>query len=205
MIEPPMPSKGMHMLTWCMHLWRFVRASRVIPGPGMAMKETPSGTILSVKVSKCGASAPPAEIRPFGQIITWDDNGTTKTGIRGGVIVCGDQTWNMDHQVVNPQASGTWLVSIAVTAEVNRDDDNELLLPGVKTGTKPSGDWTKTVWSSGANYPDGTAPTVSSGEVTILLPIRKLIIQDESVRLEATGSGGFTLGHCSGSITFTRV
>jgi hypothetical protein len=177
------------------------------PSAGLELIWVSGGFAYRVRQMAGGGetSSASASIRPFGEIITWQDGETKKTGIRGGTIICGDQNWNIDPQSVNPEADGIWLVSIAVTAEVNRDDDNEILLPGVKTGTKPTGDWTKTTWNEGTDYPENEAPQVSTGEGTIILPIGKLTIADGAVRLEPTGSGGFTINHCAGTLGFNRT
>lgn len=144
-----------------------------------------------------------SDVCHFGEIIAIE-HATYDVGIRGGIIHCGDQTWNISPQGINLAASGTWLVSIAVEAEVNRDDDEEILLPGIKTGTRPTGDWTKTAWTEGTDYPDGTAPVVATGLGTIILPIGKLIIDDGVATLEPAGCGHFTIGHCSGTLTYYR-
>lgn len=145
----------------------------------------------------------------FGRIITWTEgegeSAVTKTGIRGGIIHCGDQTWNMDPQELDLEAAGVWLVSIKPEVEVNRDDDNQWLMPQVKTGTKPTGDWDKTAWTEGTDYPDGDSPEVSDGLGHIVLPIGKLTIADGAASLEPAGCGHFTIGHCYGTLTYTRA
>jgi hypothetical protein len=87
---------------------------------------------------------------------------------------------------------------------VNRDDDGELLLPGVKTGTKPTGDWTQTAWTTGTDYPDNTEPVASTGNGTVILPIGKLTIADGAAMLEAAGCGNFTITHCAGTLGYSR-
>ena len=127
------------------------------PSAGMELVFTSSGFAFRARNSSSGESGGGTPC-PFGEIITWKDGTLTKTGIRGGLILCGDQNWNLDPQELNPQTNGVWLVSIGFEVEVNRDDDGELLLPGVKTGTKPTGNWTQTAWSEGTDYPANTAP-----------------------------------------------
>lgn len=171
--------------------------------PGMELVFTSSGFAFRVRKSS-SSDATVGTPCPFGEIITWTDGGTPKIGIRGGIILCGDQNWNFDPQEINPQANGIWLVSISFEVEVNRDDDGELLLPGVKTGTKPTGNWTKTAWSEGTDYPANTAPDAGTGKGTIVLPVGKLTVNNGSVRLEAVGCGNFTITHCAGTLGYTR-
>lgn len=144
----------------------------------------------------------------FGSIITFkenpnDENEEEKTGIQGGTVICGDQTWFFSPYEVDPKNEGEWLVYLKVEVEVNQDDDHELLLPGVKTGTKP--DIEKTAYNNGTNYPDGEAPTVGSGKGKIVLPIGLLTVdKDENVSLQQTGCGGFVIRHCAGSLSYSR-
>ena len=153
---------------------------------------------------KGGAGGGVSSACHFGEIITVPDSDPEEKAIRGGIIHCGDQNWNIDYQGLNLAAAGAWLVSLSVDCEVNRDDDGELLLPGVKTGTKPTGDWTKTAWTTGTDYPDNTEPVASTGNGTVILPIGKLTIADGAATLEAAGCGNFTITHCAGTIGYTR-
>ena len=174
------------------------------PSAGMELISMSGGFAYRVRKSSSAESGGGAPC-PFGQITTWKDGTNAKTGIRGGIVHCGDQNWNFDPQEVNPQADGVWLVSIGFEVEVNRDDDGELLLPGVKTGTKPTGNWTKTAWSEGSDYPANTAPDVSTGQGNIVLPIGKLTVDGGSIKLEAAGCGPFTITHCAGTLGYTRA
>ena len=174
------------------------------PSAGLELVSMSGGFAYRVRQSSSGESSGGTPC-PFGEIITWNVGTIGKTGIRGGIVHCGDQNWNFDPQEVNPQADGVWLVSIGFEVEVNRDDDGELLLPGVKTGTKPTGNWTKTAWSAGTDYPENTAPDVSTGQGNLVLPIGKLTVSSGSVRLEPAGCGSFTINHCAGTLTYTRA
>lgn len=142
---------------------------------------------------------------PFGEIITWSagDPPAIVTGIRGGVIHCGDQNWNIDPDEIDLEIDGVWLVSIEVECEANRDDDGELLLPGVKTGTKPAS-WTRTVWAWGTDYPDNTPPAAVDGLGAVVLPIGKLTVAGGSATLEPVGCGHITVTHCAGTLGYTR-
>lgn len=172
--------------------------SGILPG------SRPTWTISSVNTPITGPTESSASC-PFGEIIPVDDETSYTKGIRGGIIHCGDQNWNIDYQGLTLAADRTtWLVSISVSCEVNRDDDGDLLLPGVKTGTRPSGDWTKTAWTVGKDYPDNTDPVASTGKGTVILPIGKLTIANGVATLEAAGCGHFTITHCAGSLGYTR-
>jgi hypothetical protein len=124
--------------------------------------------------------------------------------IRGGYVNCGDQNWNFDNQDINTSANGRWLVYLVVDCEVNQDDNNELLLPGVKTGTKPTGDWDQTPYTGSENYPPNNNPEAGAGTGTITLPIGVLTITDGIPTFNNTGCGGFMINHCSGTLSFSR-
>ena len=173
------------------------------PSPGLELVHSSGGFIYRLRPVAGGGATVPGEPCPFGEIITWVDGEQAKTGIRGGIIHCGDQNWNVDPQELNLGADGAWLVSIKVDVEVNRDDDGELLLPGVKTGTKPT-DWTLDAWIEGDDYPENTPPVAETGNGTVVLPIGKLTIRNGAARLEAAGCGHFTVTHCAGTLGYTR-
>lgn len=141
---------------------------------------------------------------PLGQIVSWVESGVTKTGIRGGFISCGDQNWNMDPHAVNLSVSGTWLVYFEVSVTVNTDDDHELLLPGVKTGTKPT-TWSTRSWTTGTDYPANTTPTPADGHGKVILPIGKLTVADGAATIDPAGCGSFFITHCAGTLSFTRA
>ena len=198
MIEPRKPARGMDVLTWCLAVWEYLRARRIVAGPGITTKESPSGVIISADIRAfVAAKSPPC---PFGSIIIFDDDGDLKTGIAGGLIKCGNQNWNMDPFEVDLDTDGDWLVSIEVQCEVRMDDDSEILLGGVVTGTKPT-EWTKTV---GDDYPENSDPEIPDGEATVHLPIGRLIVAGGSASLDPTGCGPFVVTHCDGTISYTR-
>ena len=174
------------------------------PSPGLELVHSSGGFIYRLRPVAGGGATVPGEPCPFGEIITWVDGEQAKTGIRGGIIHCGDQNWNVDPQELNLGADGAWLVSIKVDVEVNRDDDEELLLPGIKSGDRPSGDWDKTAWSEGTDYPANENPEPDTGSGTIYLPVGKLTIADGSARLDPAGCGNFTITHCAGTLGYTR-
>lgn len=166
-----------------------------------AVPGTRDATLSVVRLGGGGAaSSAPC---PFGEIVTWMDGEVSKTGISGGIVIAGDQTWNFESQEVNLATDGEWLVSLECDVEVNRDDDGEILLPGVKTGTKPA-DWTLTAFTGTEDYPTATVPTVADGLGTIVLPIGKLTVADGAAVLVKTGCGGFVIGHCAGTLSYTR-
>lgn len=174
------------------------------PGVGLELVAAPGG--FTFRVRPAATSQSPSQTCPFGQIISWvsGDPPVLTTGIRGGAIYCGDQNWSIVPYAIDLETDGAWLVSIAVACEVNRDDDGELLLPNVKTGTEPTA-WTLTAWTEGTNYPENTQPTTADGLGTIVLPVGKLTVANGSATLEPTGCGGFAVGHCAGTLSFTRL
>lgn len=140
---------------------------------------------------------------PFGEIVTWAEGvpAVEKTGIAGGIVIAGTTTWNFDRHEINLESDGEWLIFLLAPVEVNRDDDGEILLPGVKQGgTKPA--WSAT---ASADYPEGTAPSAASGTGEIVLPVGKLVVTDGKATLTPTGCGGFTITHCAGTLFYTRA
>lgn len=199
------PAAWNSVVAYCTALQKRVASLIPLSSPDIIVKKTANGFTCHLARRAAGGSGGASSACPFGKIVTTTEGETTTTAILGGIIHCGDQNWSMDNQELNLAASGTWLVSISVSLEVNRDDDGEILLPGVKTGTKPTGDWTKTVWTTGADYPDNTAPSASTGNGTVVLPIGKLTIADGAAKLEPAGCGNFTITHCAGTLGYSRA
>lgn len=174
-------------------------------GPGVRIRQVGNKVLVSAKRRFGGGGAgTPSEPCPFGEIISIPDTDPVQKGIRGGVIYCGDQTWNMDPQDLNLAGAGVWLVWITISVEVNRDDDETIILPGIKTGTRPTGDWDKTAWTEGTDYPANTAPVAETGAGTIRVPLGKLTIASGAATFEAAGCGSITIGQCAGTLSHAR-
>ena len=200
---PPLPRKGDSIEQTVREIIGYLRWSNLTSVVGGELRRSPNGATLTIEPGKSGGGTS-AGLCPFGELMTLPDTDPPARGIRGGVIYCGDQNWNMDPQTLNLEAAGAWLVSIEISVEANRDDDGEILLPGIKTGTRPTGDWKKTAWSDGTDYPDNTSPVVTTGIGKIYVPLGKLTIADGSATFEKTGCGNITLTHCAGTLAHTR-
>lgn len=46
--QPPRPTSGTSILLWCGRLWDFVMSLRPVAGPGIAMRQSANGTVISV-------------------------------------------------------------------------------------------------------------------------------------------------------------
>lgn len=132
--------------------------------------------------------------------ISHDPSPSTK-GIAGGLITCGDKNFNAPDFDLDGLATGTHLVYIELPCEVNRDDDNEILLPQVKTSSKTS--LTSTDWktTTAASYPDTTNPDVSDGLGTAIIPIGKIVKSSTGTyTFSPVACGARYVNHCAGSI-----
>jgi hypothetical protein len=172
------------------------------PSHGMEIVSSSGGFSYRLRQVAGGGEGNPAEICPFGQITSWQEGATTKTGILGGLIHCGNQNWNMDSHPINLSITGDWLVYLAVSCSVHLDDDREILLPGVDSGTKP------TIWSlsaGGGDYPPNSNPTPPSGSGTVILPVGRLVVAHGKASLTPAGCGNFTVTHCAGTLGYSRA
>jgi hypothetical protein len=168
----------------------------------------PSGELLAmVDLGGGGGGGAGPEFCPFGQIIPIPASDPPAMGIRGGVVHCGDQNWNLDAYPVDLTVAVDTLLWIEVSCAVNTDDDGDLLLPGVETGTQP------TSWSTGAGYPPNSAPTAAAPSATVILPIGRLIVTlpagspagtPGTATLLPAGCGNFTITHCAGTVGYVR-
>ena len=133
---------------------------------------------------------------PFGQITTWVEGETSKTGIKGGVVYAGDKVWNVPNKELNLEATGSFLVWLEIGVTANIEDD--VLLPGLETSTEP--EW-KQVGSSGGNYPDQDIPEAPEGTGKAIVAIGLLTIKDGSAKLAPAGCGTIRVTHCPGNLT----
>lgn len=143
----------------------------------------------------------------FGKLVAIAGSNPMKIGIIGGSIMCGENTFNIEPQEISLDVAGTWLYFIKVDVVVTQDDDHEILLPGVESGSLVSTGMDKVASS---NYPDGTLPSVGTGSGTIVLPIGQLTVVKPVGATEGTptfyptGCGSFVVTHCAGSLGYYR-
>jgi hypothetical protein len=202
---PSMPQRGGSIEHSVREIIAFIRASRITSVRGGLLRESPNGTTIQIDGGRGGGAISSVTSCAFGEIITIPDSDPPALGIRGGLVHCGDQNWNIDPQELALEIDGVWLVYLEIDLEANRDDDGEILLPGVKTGTRPTGDWGKIAWTFATDYPANTEPVASTGLGTIILPLGKLTIADGAATFERTGCGNFTIGHCAGTLSYSRA
>lgn len=143
---------------------------------------------------------------PFGEIIPIEDETAYTRGIRGGVVYAGDKNLDVPYQGLNLVEDGVWLVQLKIPVEANRDDDGEILLPGIKTSsaTDPSTFWDNKVWTTGTSYDDNTQPEVADGLGEIVIPLGKLTIEDGAAKFEKVACGNVNIGQCAGVLSHTR-
>lgn len=203
---PDEPRTGDSIKDTIVQLMRYVRSSTVTGIAGGRVQQSPNGTTLfpGKLASQPVTSGAASGLCYFGEIITYDLAGVSTTGIRGGLIHCGDQNFEVPNQALNLAAPGDWLVYITVQTESNRDDDSEIFLPGIKTGTAPAGTWGRETWTLAATYPPNDLPTVATGLGDIILPIGRLTIADGVATLIRAGCGNFTIGQCAGILSYAR-
>lgn len=202
MIEPPRPSKGMPLLDWALHAWYYMLATRPLAGPGLRLRETPRGTIISVDPRGGGSSAPAPEC-PFGEIIAVDEGGFTM-GIRGGALICGNKNYNVPFRGINLAVPGSWLVELTLTGiDPASDDDEEIFLSGVVTASGTPA-WNAVSYSGTEHYTANTNPPSPAGTGTIVIPIGILTVAGGAASLQATGCGTITVGQCAGILSHAR-
>jgi hypothetical protein len=136
---------------------------------------------------------------PFGEITRSEG----ETYIRGGPLLCGDKNFNVGDYELDLETDGTWLVSIKLDCECNRDDDGEIILGGIKTSDDTPA-WHKKAWTDGTSYDDNTSPDVSDGIGSIVIPIGKLAVESGSASFEPVACGFITIGQCDGTFSHTR-
>lgn len=212
MRTPPKKKKGDPILAadWN-RLIECIEARTPLPSAMLELVKTAHGFTFRGKKSAPGEAGDSTPC-PFGKIARWTVSGTAKVGIKGGLIACGPNNWRIEDYEINPTVAGSWLVSIQVDVVVNRDNDNEILIPGIESGTEPTA-WTLTPYTGSENYPDSTPPMLpdGTGKAVLAVGILTVTIPDGSppgtagtATLQPTGCGGFYITHCGGDLSYHR-
>jgi len=136
----------------------------------------------------------------FGQMVRVDG----APGIRGGLILCGDKNFNVTNYEIDGAADGEKVIFIAIPCEANMDDDQELILPGIKTSSAAS--ITAADWNVADVYPVNTNPTVAyAGIGEFIFPLGTITITDGvASNFAPTGCGTCTITQCAGTLSHTR-
>lgn len=141
---------------------------------------------------------------PFGELETSTDDPPV-TSIRGGLMTCGDQNFNVANYVLDLDTDGERLVQIALTGVTCATDDaEEIFLPGVTTATgTPS--WEVITYTGSENYDDTTNPTAPDSPTgTAIVGIGRIKILDGAATFSPTGCGTIRVGQCAGIISHSR-
>jgi hypothetical protein len=138
----------------------------------------------------------------FGELVVEGSD----TFIRGGLVHSGDKHFNVPNYELILGTPIDKLVQLKLDVEVWRDDDNEILMPGVKTSseTDASTFWDLKTWTTGTDYDDDTPPDVADGIGSIVIPIGHLVIADGAATFSLVGCGHVTIGHCGGTLSHSR-
>jgi hypothetical protein len=196
---PAKPKRLADLGDFCRDTIAWMRANQIGNVAGGKLKRTANGTTIEVSPVPKIARGASAEICIFGELIPVPDSDPPEQAMRGGIIHCGPNNWFIADEAVDTSTDYDLLVWISVSCVVNTDDDGELLLPGIASGTEP------VTWSSGASYPANTPPTVASPSATVILPIGRLVVADGVASFTPSGCGNFTVTHCAGEIGYSRT
>ena len=209
---PDLPKSGFPIAQTIGQIIRYLRSSRVVSINGIKGKESPNGTSFVIPVGSGGGKTKGGStgLCPFGELETWQDGEDTLTGIRGGIVYCGDKNFNVPRKEINLASDSDSLIYLEIACEANRDDDNELILSGIKTSseTNPATFWKDVSYAAGppvTQYPDNDNPTVSTGIGKIIIPIGRLIVLDDAATLTPAACGNVIVSQCAGTLSQTRA
>lgn len=157
--------------------------------------------VIRVPGGRRGGSSGPTTC-PFGEIITYTEEETEKTGIKGGIVYAGDKVWNMPPYEIELETDAVLLVWITTGVTANTDDDSEVILSGIETSDEPA--WVSGTIGSG--YPAQTIPTdpaVATG--TSIVAIGTLTVASGAASFARAGCGNLHLIACPGTLSHTRL
>ncbi len=187
-------------------LWTYLKRSKLVVGPGLKLREEGnSGMLLELETSSGSSSSSSCS---FGKIKTWSESGATKKGVTGGNILCGDKNYFVDDLEIPFNADGSgdgqWLVEILLSGiTANLDDDEELILGGIKTSTgTPS--WNLIPYTGSENYTSNTNFTTPASEATLAVPIGRVTVEGDLVTIESSGCGWIFASQCNGVLSYSR-
>ena len=184
---------GVDLLLWCQDVNKALQQLR--------------DRSIPVRNGRGGSSGGTSSPCSFGSIIAIDDETTYTKGIRGGLIVCGDQNFNVNYQGLDtdPSTNGVWLVQITLSdIECAVDDDGEIYLPGVITSTSTPA-WALVAWTDPTDYGSNTNPASPAAPTgSVVIPVGKLTITDGVPSLANVGCGTVTIGQCAGILSVSR-
>ncbi len=144
----------------------------------------------------------------FGEIITWLDGATTKTGIRGGGIEAGT-IWEMPPYPINLALPGRSIIWIRVPLIVNLTPLGDASMSGIASSTAPS--WESLAYDSSTSDPvtfgDKLVPAIfpaGDGAGVAIARVGILTVVAGSASLEASGCGDIIVTHCPGNLSHRR-
>lgn len=133
---------------------------------------------------------------PFGRLTSIEG----ESAIIGGMVYVGDKNYTVEPYIIDVAAAGKKYIYLEIPCEVNRDDNNQLMLPHIKTST-----WTPAYEDDSTKFPDNVNPVVDTGIGTIIIPIAIVVTTTSGLSsFEPSGCGNITVDHCMGSLSFTR-
>jgi hypothetical protein len=118
--------------------------------------------------------------------------------VAGGAVTCGETNENLDPYTFSTSSTIDTLLWIEVDYLANRDDDEEIFLPGMTSASSIQ-------WRSGSSYPDNDPPTVTSGTGTLIVPIGNLVVESGVATLLSSSCGNISINQCAGSPSYVRA
>ncbi|MEY4245953.1 MAG: hypothetical protein RLZZ245_3538 [Verrucomicrobiota bacterium] len=174
-----------------------IEARTPCPGIGLELVFMASGFTYRVRRSSALESGNQTVTCPFGEIITFKEGETLKTGIRGGVVYAGDKVWDIEAKTISLSATGSYKVWLEIGVTAHAEDG--VLLPGLKTSSEP-------VWKqSSAQYPSQTLPTAPAGTGIAIVALGTLNIEDGKASFSRAACGSVRIDHCPGTLTHQRI
>lgn len=103
---PPTPRSGFQAIAWAKRLTEWVRSTRPVAGPGIRLRQSPSGTIISAVPGKGGRGTP--VVLPF-QISATSDSIRAEPGTIDSTFI--------DEVVESAPADGIWYLHVKITTD----------------------------------------------------------------------------------------
>lgn len=195
MTQPPRPSSGSPILHWCARLWDYVVSLRPIAGPGILLRSSRNGTVISIAPPRPGTGGGTSLRGAFYTRYTDDDGhlrlqGGTVTGGNGGTNTIAD--YKLSDATTGPVAAAGQILYLNAGCTATLADG--IMLPGCLL--------TSASLTVPASVPASHTFTVAAPTGSIYLEIGRWT--DNGFQPSA-GPGNLLASGCIGNFSISRV
>lgn len=190
---PPTPAPGASILAWARRAAEWMRSQRLVAGPGILLRSSSSGTVISTRTNFSGSGAGATTCRAFFATEVRNVGEVPHLFLATGQVTggTGSEAYDVDLCAVGSEPEDGTCVWLEITGDGYVEDG--VLLPGF--------DVTGVTHGSGSSMPDQVPPTVeddTGAKAYVLLG------SWNGGAFTAAACGNVNVTFCPGSFSFSR-